>query len=214
MSVEVVFANNKNWAAAIKKTDPEFFKRLATGQDPDFLLIGCADSRVPTGQIMGLGPENVFTHRNVANLVCHTDLNIQAVIEYAVKHLSVRHIVVCGHTGCGGVKAALTHDDLGVLNPWIRVIKDLRYVHKEELDALDDDARLSRLIELNVEAQCRNVAKTTSYQGAVRAGKAPQIHGWVFHIETGLLEDLNVEVTLAHERFASIFSVDAKPPCP
>jgi carbonic anhydrase len=209
MSTAAVFENNRNWANAIKESDPDFFKRLAEGQDPDFLMISCADSRVPTGQIMGLGPENIFTHRNVANLVSHTDLNIQAVIEYAVKHLDVRHIVVCGHTGCGGVKAALTQDDLGVLNPWIRVIKDLRYVHKEELD---EDARLTRLIELNVRAQCLNVAKTTSFQQATRNGNAPQIHGWVFHLDTGLLEDLDVKVTLAQQRFASIFSVDARPP--
>ncbi len=209
MSTAAVFDNNKSWANAIKKSNPDFFNNLAKGQDPDFLFIGCADSRVPAAQVMGLGPGDVFVHRNVANLVDHTDTNIQAVIEYAVAHLGVRHIVVCGHSGCGGVKASLTHTDLGVLNPWIRVIKDVYYAHKAELDALEGEARVARLIELNVMAQCLNVAKTTSVQAATREGKAPQIHGWVFHLETGLLQDLEVDIASEQQAMADIFGVTA-----
>ncbi len=209
MSTATVFENNKSWANAIKKSDPDFFANLASGQDPDFLFIGCADSRVPAAQVMGLGPGDVFVHRNVANLVVHTDTNIQAVIEYAIAHLGVRHIVVCGHSGCGGVQASLTQADLGVLNPWIRVIKDVNYAHKDELDALDAPKRLERLIELNVKAQCLNVAKTTPFQDAARKGKAPQIHGWVFHLETGMLEDLEVDVKAEQQRLADTFGVSA-----
>jgi len=207
MSTETVFANNAAWAAAIQKDQPDFFEKLAQGQDPDFLFIGCADSRVPAAQIMGLGPGDVFVHRNVANLVNHTDVNVQSVIEYAVAHLGVRHVVVCGHSGCGGVNAALSDADLGALNPWLRVIKDVYRAHQDELEKLDSADRAKRLIELNVEAQCLNVAKTTAVQAAWRDGEGPQIHGWVFHLDTGLIQDLEVDVDVQKGALQRAFGV-------
>jgi carbonic anhydrase len=190
---DAVFARNKAWAAEKAASNADFFANLAKGQDPEFLFIGCADSRVPVAQVMGQGPGDVFVHRNVANLVLHTDMNIQSVIEYAVAHLGVRHIVVCGHSNCGGVKAAMTAADLGALNPWLREIRDVYAKHQEELEALDEHDRYVRLIERNVEEQCRNVIATSSVQAKWAKGDVPQVHGWVFHLETGLLQDLELD---------------------
>ena len=188
-----VFENNRRWVEESTKSDPDFFRRLATSQDPDFLFIGCSDSRVPANQIMGLDPGQVFVHRNVANLVVGTDINAQSVIEYAVGTLDVEHIVVCGHYGCGGVAAAMQPADLGLLNGWLREIRDVYRMHQDELDQIEDqDARYRRLIELNIQEQCVNIIKTAVVQKTyVRTGH-PRVHGWVYDVSNGLLRDLKI----------------------
>src|ERR1700742_372485 len=162
---EQIFENNKQWVAAMKARDANFFEKLARDQTPDYLYIGCSDSRVPANEIMGLEPGDVFVHRNVANLVNNTDLNVMSVINFAVKHLKVKHIIVCGHYNCGGVKAAMTPKDMGLLNPWLRTIRDVYRLHHTELDQIaDEKARYNRLVELNVIEQATNVIKTASVQ--------------------------------------------------
>ncbi|CAK7215229.1 Putative proteasome subunit alpha type-7 [Sporothrix curviconia] len=189
-----VFAKNKAWAAKKLGEDPSFFEKLAAGQEPEYLWIGCSDSRIPAEQITGLEPGQAFVHRNIANLVCNIDVNVMAVINYAVEHLHVKHIVVCGHYGCGGVKAAMTPKDLGLLNPWLRNIRDVYRLHEAELDAITDEAaRYNRLVELNVVEQCRNVIKTAAVQKSYAGNGFPIVHGWVFDFHDGLLKDLNVD---------------------
>jgi carbonic anhydrase len=190
---EEVFENNRAWVEKNTTKNADFFRRLATGQDPDFLFIGCADSRVPANELMGLEPGEVFVHRNVANLVVNTDLNAQSVVEYAVGHLNVQHVVVCGHYGCGGVKAAMQPADLGLLNGWLREIRDVYRLHRAELDAIgDEDARYRRLIELNVREQCVNLIKTAVIQKTYLRDGHPQVHGWVYDVGSGLLRDLEI----------------------
>ena len=192
-SYDEVFENNRRWVAEKTDADPNFFNRLAHGQEPDFLFIGCADSRVPANEIMGLIPGEVFVHRNVANLVVNTDINAQSVIEYAVAHLSVKHIVVCGHYGCGGVKAAMQAADLGILNGWLREIRDVYRIHQKELDAIEDEhARYRRLIEINVQEQAINVIKTAVVQKTYLSEGYPEVHGWVYDISDGVLHDLKI----------------------
>ncbi|KAK0625396.1 carbonic anhydrase [Bombardia bombarda] len=188
-----VFESNRSWAAEQKSKDPDFFKKLSEGQNPEYLWIGCSDSRIPAEQITGLEPGDAFVHRNIANLVCNTDLNAMSVIEYAVQHLQVKHIVVCGHYGCGGVKAAMTAKDLGILNPWLRNIRDVYRLHEKELDAIkSEEERYDRLVELNVIEQCRNVIKTAPVQQSYAKNKFPIVHGWVFGFKDGLLKDLEI----------------------
>jgi carbonic anhydrase len=178
----------------MRAQDASFFDKLAAGQNPDYLYIGCSDSRVPANEIMGLGAGEVFVHRNIANLVVNTDLNVMSVINYAVAHLKVKHIVVCGHYNCGGVKAAMTPQDLGILNPWLRNIRDVYRLHEAELDTIQDEhARYNRLIELNVYEQCRNVIKTAVVQQQYSQTGFPIVHGWVFSLSDGLLKDLNID---------------------
>ena len=189
-----IFENNRAWAAKQKEKDPEFFTKLSAGQEPDYLWIGCSDSRIPAEQITGLGAGEVFIHRNIANLVCNTDLNVMSVVDYAVRHLKVKHIIVCGHYGCGGVKAALTPQDMGLLNPWLRNIRDVYRLHEDELDAIPDESkRYDRLVELNVIEQCRNIIKTAAVQQSYATNKFPIMHGWVFGFHDGLLKDLKVD---------------------
>lgn len=198
-----VFESNRAWAAEQTARDPDFFKHLAAGQNPDYLWIGCSDSRIPAEQITGLEPGEAFVHRNIANLVCNTDLNVMSVITYAVQHLKVKHIVVCGHYGCGGVKAAMTAQDMGLLNPWLRNIRDVYRLHETELDAIADEvARYDRLVELNVVEQCRNIIKTAPVQQSYAKNQFPVVHGWVFGFHDGLLKDLNFDhqKTLQHIR--------------
>jgi carbonic anhydrase len=198
---EQIFQNNREWAEQQLRDDPEFFNRLAREQRPDFLYIGCSDSRVPANQIMGLAPGDVFVHRNVANLVNNVDLNVMSVINYGVRHLDVKHIIVCGHYGCGGVKAAMQPKDLGILNPWLRNIRDVYRFHKAELDALQDEAqRYDRLVELNVIEQCINIIKTAAVQKSFLERGFPTVHGWVFDMRNGLLKDLQLDFreTLSH----------------
>ncbi|UQC78789.1 carbonic anhydrase [Colletotrichum lupini] len=189
-----VFENNRKWAEEKKKQDPNFFVSLSQGQAPEYLWIGCSDSRIPAEQITGLEPGEAFIHRNIANMVNNIDLNVMSVINYAVRHLKVKHIVVCGHYGCGGVKAAMTPKDLGLLNPWLRNIRDVYRLHEAELDAIkEEDARYDRLVELNVLEQCRNVIKTAAIQQSYAKNKFPIVHGWVFGFNDGLLKDLEID---------------------
>jgi carbonic anhydrase len=193
-SYEQIFENNKQWVADNVAKDVDFLEKLASDQHPEYLYIGCSDSRVPANEIMGLAPGEVFVHRNIANLVPSIDLNVMSVINYAVAHLHVKHIVVCGHYNCGGVKAAMTPKDLGILNPWLRNIRDVYRLHEKELDEVTDEhEKYNRLIELNVEEQCRNVIKTAVVQQSYVQNKFPVVHGWVFDLQTGLLKDLKVD---------------------
>ncbi|KAJ5246850.1 carbonic anhydrase family protein [Penicillium chermesinum] len=203
-----IFKNNKEWALSKRKADPAFFEKLASGQAPNYLYIGCADSRVPANEIMGLEAGEVFVHRNIANLVPNVDLNVMSVINYAVRHLHVKHIIVCGHYNCGGVKAALTPADLGLLNPWLRNIRDVYRLHEKELDQIADaDARYNRLIELNVVESCRNVIKTAAVQQSYEANGFPIVHGWVFDLRDGLLRDLQVDFKTVLADVKKIYSL-------
>lgn len=193
-SYEQIFENNRKWVAEKKGHDPDFFEKLARDQQPDYLYIGCSDSRVPANEIMGLEPGELFVHRNVGNLVNNTDLNVISVINYAVKYLNVKHIIVCGHFNCGAVKAAMVPHDMGILNPWLRNIRDVYRMHEEELDAIkDEEARYNRLVELNVLEQSTNVIKTATVQKSFLAKGYPIVHGWVFDLHTGILVDLNID---------------------
>lgn len=188
-----IFTNNKAWAESKTAGNPDYFTNLASGQTPEYLWVGCSDSRIPAEQITGLEPGEAFIHRNIANLVVNTDLNVMSVVNYAVRHLGVKHIVVCGHYGCGGVKAAMTPKDLGLLNPWLRNIRDVYRLHEVELDAIaDEGARYDRLVELNVVEQCRNIIKTAAVQQSFASNHFPIVHGWVFDFKTGLLKDLEI----------------------
>lgn len=193
MNFKEIFENNEKWIAQKLSIDPEYFTTLSKGQSPDYLYIGCSDSRVTAEDLMGLQPGQVFIHRNIANMVVSIDLNIMSVINYAVRHLKVKHVIVCGHYGCGGVKAAMQPQDMGILNPWLRNIRDVYRIHMDELNAIaDEEKRYERLIELNVQEQCINVIKTAAVQEAYRE-RGLTVHGWVFDIHTGKLIDLNID---------------------
>lgn len=188
---ERLLLENKAWAREKVKEDPNYFKRLANIQKPEFLWIGCSDSRVPSNEITGTEPGEIFVQRNIANMVIHTDLNLLSVLEYAVAHLKVRHIIVCGHYGCGGVKAAMSHSNFGIINKWIRNIKDVYRFHEAELMAIpEEEDRLNRLIELNVEEQVLNLAKTSIIQKAWKEWEAPYLHGWVYGLTDGIIKPL------------------------
>ncbi|KAI0442955.1 carbonic anhydrase [Xylaria telfairii] len=203
-----VFEHNRAWAAEQRQKDPAFFSKLSAGQSPEYLWIGCSDSRIPAEQISGLGPGEAFIHRNIANLVVNTDLNVMSVIEYAVCHLHVKHIIVCGHYGCGGVKAAMTPKDLGLLNPWLRNIRDVYRLHEKELDSIkDEEARYNRLVELSVQEQCRNVIKTAAVQQSYAKNQYPVVHGWVFGFEDGLLKDLKINHKEMLESIQKIYNL-------
>lgn len=193
MHIEQVFANNEKWIQEKLSANKDYFNELAKGQAPEFLYIGCSDSRVTAEDIMGVQPGEVFVHRNIANLVNSVDLNVMSVLNYAVRHLKVNHIVVCGHYYCGGVKAAMQPSDLGILNPWLRNIRDVYRLHKEELNAIsNEDERYNRLIELNVQEQCINLIKTAAVQQAHKE-RGLLVHGWVFDIRSGRLIDLKID---------------------
>ena len=186
---EKLLLENKAWAKEKVTDDPDFFNRLAHLQTPDFLWIGCSDSRVPANEITGTQPGEIFVHRNVANMVVHTDLNLLTVLEYAVNHLKVKHVIVCGHYGCGGVKASTTQQNLGIINKWLRNIKDVYRYHREELDAIgNEEARVDRLVELNVQEQVMNLAKTSIIQKAWAHEQRPHLHGWVYGLKDGLIK--------------------------
>ncbi|MDA9121320.1 carbonic anhydrase [Flavobacteriales bacterium] len=190
---EDVFKNNAKWVEEKKASDADFFEHLSRGQNPDILYIGCSDSRVTAEDMTGVEPGQMFVHRNVANLVPNNDSSSASVIEYAVAHLKVKHVVVCGHYFCGGVKAAMEAADLGVLNPWLRNIRDVYRIHRDELNAISDEGKkYNRLVELNVEEQCVNVIKTAVVQNAYITSGYPQVHGWVFDVQSGKLIDLNI----------------------
>lgn len=208
MKIEKIFENNKAWIKEKLNLDGQYFENLSKGQSPEILYIGCADSRVSAEELMGVGPGDVFVHRNIANMVPNTDLSSMSVIEYAVGHLQVNHVVVCGHYYCGGVKAAMASADLGVLNPWLRNIRDVARLHKTELDAIsDEEAKYKRLIELNVQEQCVNVLKTAVVQRAFR-DRGLTVHGWVFDIHSGELIDLNFNYEESMSRIMEIYHLD------
>jgi carbonic anhydrase len=190
-SYDKLIENNKEWAASVVKEDPEFFSRLSNVQKPEFLWIGCSDSRVPADRITGTQPGEIFVHRNIANMVIHTDMNLLAVLEYAVDHLEVSHILVCGHYGCGGVKAAMSRHNFDLINKWIRNIKDVYRMHRDTIDfQTKPEERLNKLIELNVEEQVMNLAKTSIIQKSWKNKKSPEIHGWVYSLEDGLIKEV------------------------
>lgn len=208
MDIQKIFENNKHWVEDKLKGDGNYFKALSEGQSPDILYIGCSDSRVTAEEIMGISPGQAFVHRNIANMVPNTDLSAMAVINYAVKHLQVSHIVVCGHYYCGGVKAAMQSADLGILNPWLRNIRDVYRLHSAELNAIvDEEARYKRLVELNVQEQCVNVLKASEVQRAYR-DRGLTVHGWVFDIHSGKLIDLKIDFPDVLEHIQEIYRLD------
>lgn len=188
-----LLANNKNWAERINREDPSFFEQLSEQQNPQYLWIGCADSRVPANEIISLPPGEVFVHRNIANVVVHTDLNCLSVIQYAVDVLEVEDIIVCGHYGCGGVKAALETEEHGLIDNWLRHIRDVDRFHRAELNEIEDPTlRRDRLCELNVMEQVTNVSQTTMVQQAWKRGQKLAVHGWIYRLNDGILKDLGV----------------------
>lgn len=191
--IEKIFENNKAWISEKLSVNENYFENLSKGQNPEFLYIGCSDSRVTAEDLMGVQPGEVFVHRNIANLINNVDLNVMSVLNYAVRHLKVNHVVVCGHYNCGGVKAAMQPKDMGILNPWLRNIRDVYRTHKTELNAIqNEDARYNRLVELNVQEQCVNLIKTAAVQEAYNERNLT-VHGWVFDIHSGKLIDLKID---------------------
>jgi len=205
--VEKILIANKSWAQEKKMFDPDFFKRLENVQSPKFLWIGCSDSRVPANEITGTQPGEIFVHRNVANMVVHTDLNLLTVLSYAVEVLKVKHVIVCGHYGCGGVHAALSRKNYGLINKWLRNIKDVYRIHKDEIEALSSDIeKTNRMVELNVAEQILNLAKTSIIQKSWQETSGPTLHGWVYGLTNGLLKDI---VTMDSTKdFEDIFDYD------
>ncbi len=193
--LKYLFDNNKAWAAEIKQKDPDFFHKLAKQQAPQYLWIGCSDSRVPANQIVALMPGEVFVHRNIANVVVHTDLNCLSVIHFAVEVLKVKHIIVCGHYGCGGIQAAIEDKEHGLIDNWLRHIKDVGRLNADTLNELPQNEMLDRLCELNVIEQVRNVGNTTIVKKAWRNNKELSVHGWIYNIENGILKDLDTCLT-------------------
>lgn len=188
-----LFENNRKWVDQMNQEDPAFFKKLASGQHPNFLWIGCADSRVPANQITGTAPGDVFVHRNIANMVIHTDMNMLSVLDYAVNALQVKHVIVCGHYGCGGINAALANKSVGLIDNWLRHIKDVYRLHQEELDKIKDPIELSnRMVEVNVQEQVHDLSNTSIVQNAWAKGQFLQVHGVVYDIANGLLKDMEV----------------------
>jgi len=189
--IKKVLLENKAWAQSKIDADQDYFSKMARDQKPEYLWIGCSDSRVPPSEITNTDPGEMFVHRNIANLVVHSDLNFLSVLQYAVEHLKVRHVIVCGHYNCGGVKAAISHQSLGLIDNWVRNIEDTYFSHKVEVDSVKDEAgKVNRLVELNVIAQVRNLAHTSIIQKAWHGLNQPYVHGWVYDINTGLLKQL------------------------
>ncbi|MFN5910895.1 MAG: carbonate dehydratase [Bacteroidota bacterium] len=203
-----LLVNNKKWVERMLEKDPDFFNKLAKGQQPPVLWIGCADSRVPANEIIGADPGEVFVHRNIANMVVHSDMNMLSVLDYAVNVLKVRHVIVCGHYGCGGVQAAMTNRHFGLIDNWIRHIKDVYRFHQEELNAISDDkARFDRFVELNVFEQVYDLAKTSIVQAAWERGQDLHVHGWVYDVADGIINDL--KITLKNNAsLAEVYQLD------
>lgn len=208
MDIKTVFANNEKWVSEKLALSPDYFTNLSKGQSPEFLYIGCSDSRVTAEDLMGIQPGDAFIHRNIANMVVSIDLNVMSVINYAVNQLKVNKIVVCGHYACGGVKAAMNPVDLGILNPWLRNIRDVYRLHKDELNTItNEEKRYDRLVELNVQEQCINVIKTASVQKAYKE-RGIQVHGWVFDIHSGKLIDLKIDFPKILTDIMEIYKLD------
>ena len=207
MDIKKVFDNNKEWVKA-QLEKPDYFKNLAAGQAPEILYIGCSDSRVTAEELMGLQPGDVFVHRNIANMVPNTDLNVLSVINYAVQHLKVNHVVVCGHYNCGGVKAATEQSDLGILNPWLKNIRDVYRLHRKELNGIEDPAaRYDRFVELNVQEQCINVIKAVEVQRAI-IERNLTVHGWIFDVRSGKLIDLAIDFENITKNISNIYRIE------
>ena len=207
MQTEQIFKNNSAWIAEKLKTDNDYFRKLSLGQSPEILYIGCSDSRVTAEELMGVKPGEVFVHRNIANMVPNTDLSSMSVITYAVSYLKVKHIIVCGHYYCNGVKAAMAAADMGILNPWLRNIRDVYRLHRLELDAIEDEElRYKRLVELNVQEQCVNVLKTSDVQKAYKERELT-VHGWVFDIHSGKLIDLKIDFDRILQNIMEIYRI-------
>ena len=208
MNLETVFKNNENWVKEKLATDKNYFEELGKGQKPELLYIGCSDSRATAEELMGAKPGEVFVHRNIANMVISIDLNVMSVINYAVDHLKVSHVIVCGHYGCGGVKAAMQSADLGILNPWLRNIRDVYRIHATELNAIkNEEKKYERLVELNVKEQCVNLIKTAAVQKAYR-DRGLKVHGWVFDVHTGKLIDLKIDFERYLDDIMEIYHLD------
>lgn len=208
MTTDQIFKNNEDWVSSKLAVDKSYFENLSKGQSPEVLYIGCSDSRVTAEELMGAEPGQAFVHRNIANMVSNLDLSSMSVINYAVVHLKVKHIVVCGHYYCGGVKAAMDSTDLGILNPWLRNIRDVYRLHKAELEKIENEEdKYKRLVELNVQEQCVNVLKTAEVQHAYRT-RGIEVHGWVFDIHSGKLIDLNIDFNGIVEKIAEIYHID------
>jgi carbonic anhydrase len=205
LNIATIFENNKKWISEKLKLDPEYFKELGKGQNPQILYIGCSDSRVSAEDLMGVQPGDVFVHRNIANMIPNTDLNVMSVINYAVSHLEVQHVIVCGHYSCGGVKAAMQSKDLGILNPLLRNIRDVYRLHKTELDLIScEEKKYDRLVELNVQEQCVNILKTSDVQQAFKKRNIT-VHGWVWDIHTGELIDLKINFNKILDEIMEIY---------
>ncbi len=203
-----IFENNRQWIEEKLSLDPQYFDRLAAGQAPEFLYIGCSDSRATAEELMGMQPGDVFVHRNVANMVVPTDNSVNAVIQFAVEFLKVKHIIVCGHYGCGGVKAAMTPSDMGQLNNWLQMVRDVIRIHHDELDEIkDEEEKYKRLVELNVQEQCINVIKSPHVQRAWNERKLPTVHGWIFDLHTGKLIDLGIDMGEAFGQLKEIYEL-------
>lgn len=208
MNIEQIFENNKAWVKEKLNVDEHYFENLAKGQSPEILYIGCSDSRVTAEEIMGISPGDAFVHRNIANMVPNTDLNVMSVIDYAVTHLKVNHVVVCGHYNCGGVKAAMQSADLGILNPWLRNIRDVYRIHSAELNDIEvEHDKYNRLVELNVQEQCVNVIKTSVVQKAYRERNLT-VHGWVFDLSSGNIIDLKIDFPHILQKIMEIYRLD------
>ncbi|CBW25806.1 putative carbonic anhydrase [Halobacteriovorax marinus SJ] len=208
MDIKNIFKNNEEWIKGKLAIDEDYFKELSKGQTPEILYIGCSDSRVTAEELMGINPGEAFVHRNIANMVSSLDLNVQSVLNYAVTHLEVNHVVVCGHYGCGGIKAAMESKDLGILNPWLRNIRDVYRLHKNTLNAIEDEHdRYKKLVELNVQEQCINLIKTACVQQASKS-RDIKVHGWVFDMETGKLIDLEINFQEILKGIMEIYHLD------
>lgn len=202
-----LLSGNKNWVQEKLRQDPQFFERLSQGQSPEVLWIGCSDSRVPANEITGTKPGDIFVHRNIANMVVHSDMNLLSVLDYAVNILKVKHVIVCGHYGCGGVKAAMTSEQYGLVDNWLRHIKDVYRLHSDEIDAIsDENKKFNRFVELNVIEQVFDLSKTSIIQNAWRTRDLPMVHGWVYDLKTGIIQDLGVSLKNDSE-MPAIFNV-------
>ncbi|MBP6396539.1 MAG: carbonic anhydrase [Saprospiraceae bacterium] len=205
MHLSKIFENNEKWVQDRIAEDPFYFDKLSKGQNPEYLYIGCSDSRVTAEEIMGLVPGEIFVHRNIANMVVSIDLNAMSVINYAIDHLKVKHVIVCGHYHCGGVKAAMQSKDMGILNPWLRNIRDVYRTYQDELNTyINEDDRYNRLIELNVQEQCINLIKTASVQKAHKEWGL-LVHGWIFDVHSGKLVDLNIDFSKILSKIMEIY---------
>lgn len=208
MNFEEIFKNNQSWVDQHLNNDKDYFKNLSKGQAPEILYIGCSDSRATAESMIGAEPGDIFVHRNIANVVSNLDISSKSVINYAVVHLKVNHIVICGHYFCGGVKAAMTSSDLGIINPWLQNIRDVYRLHQQELNSIsDEEKRYKRLVELNVEEQCINILNNPDAQKAIEE-RDLKIHGWVYDIESGKIVDLEFDMTKSSSKLKSIYKID------